>query len=79
MNNGTRRDTHGWKYFHWRGSVPIWLKGLTLPIVLRFHGWKYFHWRGSVPIWLKGLTLPIVLRFWVESDVNALCDYTNIS
>jgi len=25
-----RRSTRGWECFHWRGSVPMWLKGLTL-------------------------------------------------
>jgi len=25
-----KRSTHGWKCFRWRGSVPMWLKGLTL-------------------------------------------------
>ena len=64
--------------FRWRGSVPMWLKGLTL--------------EGEIvrnPSVSLSLTLtriekvehyirikthkPIALRFWVESGVSVLC------
>jgi len=77
---GSTRSTRGWECFRWRGSVPMWLKGLTL--------------EGEIvrnPSVILSLTLarnekvehyirikthkPIALRFWVASGVNALCSW----
>jgi len=62
----------------WRGSVPMWLKGLTLkgkivrnssvslsPTLTR---------NEKVEHYIKIKThKPIALRFWVESGVSILC------
>jgi len=73
MNGGTRRGTHGWKCFRWRGSVPMWLKGLTLEgeiVILSPTLAK----NEKVEHYIRIKThKPIALRFWVESGVSILC------
>jgi len=64
--------------FRWRGSVPMWLKGLTLegqivknpsvslsPTLIRIEKIEHY-------IRIK-IHKPIALRFWVESGVSVLC------
>jgi len=71
-------STRGWECFCWKGSVPMWLKGLTLeweivrnpsvslsPTLTRNEKVEHH-------IRIKAHN-PIALRFWVESGVNFLC------
>ena len=77
MNDSTRMGTHGWECFRWRGSVPLWLKGLIFegeivsnpsvslsPTLARNEKVKHY-------IRIK-THKPTALRFWVESGVNSL-------
>jgi len=70
--------------FRWRGSVPMWLKGLTLegeivrnssvslsPTLTRNEKVEHH-------IRIKAHK-PIALRFWVESGVNVLCGWAQVS
>jgi len=79
-----KRSTRGWGCFRWKGSVPMWLEGLTLegeivrnpsvilsPTLAR---------NEKVEHYIRTKThKPIALMFWVESGVNALCGWAQVS
>ena len=79
-----KRSTRGWRCFRWRGSVPMWLKGLTLdreivrnPSVILS---TTLVRNEKVEHYIRIKThKPIALRFRVESGVSALCGWAQVS